>query len=247
MESEPRPREDAGVRKDVLIVRSIRVLSIVMLVVAPAYADLFVQTIGDVDGMVDATFTTLDAEYNMDTFVFSPNSNPPYASHPQVNEDGSMQWSMAFDPGTSVDAIDGATLEIAAWDVDWDDGEVVTIGNDTVSYVLGGMNNVNQGYTSIFVDGVTTGSGTYGTLVPQLTSYTLTSEQASDLFLDGSPVWVRVDVETYHRALAVDYSIVSINYTPGAAPVHTPEPATMLMLGALGAGLAGARRLRRTK
>jgi hypothetical protein len=211
------------------------------------YGDLFVQTVGDIDAMVDATFTSFDDEHNLDSFVFSPGSNPPYAGHPQVNEDGWMNLPFAFDPGVPVAEINGATLDLWAWDVDYDDGEVVTIGNDTVEYVLGGLDNSNQGYTIHFVDGVTTGSPDYGTLQPQLTSFTLTAEQATNLFLSDPSGAVMVDVETYHRAFAIDYATITIDYTPGAEPVHTPEPASMIMLGALGAGLAGARKLRRKK
>jgi len=220
---------------------------LVFLLTAPAYGDLFVQTVGDIDSMVDATFTSLDAEYNMDTLVFSPGSDPPFADNPQVNEDGWIEWEVAFDPGTAVDGINGATLDIAAWDIDWNDGEVVTIGNDTVSYVLGGMDNLDQGYASVFVDGTTTGSPDYGTLASPINSFSLTAEQASNLFADGSSVTVRVDVEAFHRAFAVDYATLTVDYTPGAEPVHAPEPASMIMLGALGAGLAGARKLRRKK
>jgi hypothetical protein len=213
---------------------------LVFLLTAPAYGDLFVQTVGDIDAMVDATFTSFDAEHNLDCYVLG---------------EGSIEWDFTFDPGVPVDAIDAVTVTIWAWDVRWTDMEVVSIAGDEVSYVLGGLDHLYQGGLRDWHYGVTTGrsESDYGTLEPNPTTFTLTPEQASNLFSGNPSATVRIDIPapdpslTSDRSIAVDYATITIDYTPGAEPVHTPEPASMIMLGALGAGLAGARKLRRKK
>jgi len=228
---------------------------LVFLLTAPAYGDLFVQTVGDIDAMVDATFTSFDAEHNLDCYVFSPGSEPRTSANPQIIWDGSIEWDFMFDPGVPVDAIDTVAVTIWAWDVRWTDMEVVSIAGDEVSYVLGGLDHLYQGGLREWNYGVTTGrsESDYGTLEPNPTTFTLTPEQASNLFSGNPSATVRIDIPppdpslTPDRSIAIDYATITIDYTPGAEPVHTPEPASMIMLGALGAGLVGARKLRRKK
>ena len=155
-----------------------------------------------------------NAVVTVDT-VTSP--SPPFDDYRYYNED--FGWAHSFSPLPA--SINSATLQIRAWDVN------------------GGVSDPEE--DEIFLDSYSLGLlvGSHNTW--SITTFNLDATALSKLMDGTANMWIDIDRthSSTHWAVTVDWSKLTVDYTPIPAP-------GAILLGSIGVGLVGWLRRRRT-